>query len=643
MTAIHEMRLPRANDRCAPDEWDGTPNRPPADFVVSRDSSGKTLSTYADITWSLAPYTSDAIKNVLNFAFWPAEHDPIASQEKLVADIRWVMFLLLWRHPKMLSVATARMYLFMLKALAVAAHEQAKTLPQALGDGAFLDGLTRDWAKSMLTSLRAMLGLLYWLGADQVGFDVAADDVLQQIKERALKRRAAEKQHPVIPTRIYSHIISALTRELAEFERISPQLLEQARRGLNVQLPIDGPPVVGNELVEYFEKRRIEQSTRGIATVLMHAQAVAKHQIQLYSGMRTKEVENLPYSCLREVLHGGRVHYILKGATTKLNHGRRKAAQWVTSRDSLVGLRIARLVADLVYVHLGVVQKDAFPLFPAVGYLPISTSKLLPPNANSDYRTSNLELSGATGPRLKQILCLRIEDADLRELELIDPHRAWRQEQKFQAGALWPLTSHQFRRSLALYAQRSGLVSLPSLRRQLQHITEEMSRYYARGSSFAKSFIGDDSDHFGIYWQNAQPISGALSYVLNVLYSDEVLFGPHATWNERRKLNSGEAFLSDRAATLQRFKKGELAYRETLLGGCVSTDACDKAAINILNVDCVLGCKSLVGRLPKLERAITIQERFVSSLESGSAEFNTEKADLDVLRTTKLRIKQGQL
>lgn len=641
MTAIHEIRLPRVNDRCAPDDWDGMHNRPPANFVVSRDTSGKTLSRYADITWNLSPYTSDVIKNELNFAFWPAEHSPVASQEKLASDMRWVMFLLLWRHPKMLSVGTARIYLFMLKALAVSAQEHAKTLPQVLGDGAFLDGLSRDWAKSMLSCLRALLGLLYWLGADQVGFDVAADDVLQQIKERAHKLRAAEKQHPVIPTRIYSHIISALASELTEFERISSLLLEQARRYLNVDLPDDAPPLIGREVVEYFEKRRIEQSTRGIATVLMHAQAVAKLQIQLYSGMRNKEVENVPYSCLREEFHGGRVHYVLKGSTTKLNHGRRNAAQWVTSRDSLIGLRIARLVADLVYVHLGVIQKDTYPLFPAIGYLPISTSKLLRPDTNADCRTSNLELSGTTGPRLKEVLCLKIEDADLRELELIDPHRAWRQEQKFQMGALWPLTSHQFRRSLALYAQRSGLVSLPSLRRQLQHITDEMSRYYARGSSFAKSFIGSDKDHFGIDWQNAQPISGALSYVLNVLYSDEVLFGPYATWNERKRPNGTETFLSDREATLRKFKKGELAYRETLLGGCVSTDACDKAAINILNVDCVAGCKNFVGRLPKLERAITIQERFVNSLQNGSAEFNTEKADLDVLRAAKLRIRQG--
>ncbi|MDZ7921694.1 hypothetical protein [Rhodoferax sp.] len=127
---------------------------------------------------------------------------------------------------------------------------------------------------------------------------------------------------------------------------------------------------------------------------------------------------------------------------------------------------------------------------------------------------------------------------------------------------------HQLRRSLALYAQRSGLVSLPSLRRQLQHITDEMSRYYAKGSSFAKNFIGDDKEHFGLEWQETHSESAALSYVLNVLLSDDILFGGHANWVEHRLKGLDGSVMIDRAATLRRFKKGELAYRETLIGGC---------------------------------------------------------------------------
>ncbi len=47
-----------------------------------------------------------------------------------------------------------------------------------------------------------------------------------------------------------------------------------------------------------------------------------------------------------------------------------------------------------------------------------------------------------------------------------------------EVGKPWPLTFHQYRRSLSVYAHRSGMVSLPALNGQLQHITDEMRAYF---------------------------------------------------------------------------------------------------------------------------------------------------------------------
>ena len=244
--------------------------------------------------------------------------------------------------------------------------------------------------------------------------------------------------------------------------------------------------------------------------------------------------------------------------------------------------------------------------------------------------------------RLHDILWNSIQEADLRELESIDPHRAWREEEAFKVGKRWKFTTHQLRRSLALYAQRSGLVSLPSLRRQLQHITEAMSRYYARGSSYAEDFIGDDKEHFGRDWQETQPESAGLSgtqrdsaglsFILNVLLTDDKLFGAHVHWVKHRLKSPEGIILIDRETTKARFNKGEMAYRETLIGGCASTTSCDKPAINYLNVDCIRdNCSKLVGNVPRLERVIWAQQRMVSTLDPESIEYRTERADLDVL------------
>lgn len=240
-----------------------------------------------------------------------------------------------------------------------------------------------------------------------------------------------------------------------------------------------------------------------------------------------------------------------------------------------------------------------------------------------------------------QRLRFPIQEDDLRELEQIDPHRAWRSEDKFKLGQDWNLTTHQFRRSLALYAQRSGLVSLPSLKRQLQHITQEMSAYYARGSHFAKNFIGNDHEakHFGEEWQETQPISQYLAYAAHVLLTDETdLFGVHPHWIATRLRNDEGVITVDRETTLKRFKKGEIAYRETLLGGCVKVGECDKNPLDILHVDCITShCKNMVGSKKKLATVIAVQSSWVERLklnEASSPEYRHEKKNLEILVTT---------
>lgn len=96
----------------------------------------------------------------------------------------------------------------------------------------------------------------------------------------------------------------------------------------------------------------------------------------------------------------------------------------------------------------------------------------------------------------------------------------------------------------------------------------------------------------------------------------------------------------DREATIKQFKKGERAYRETALGGCTSLDECDQIAIKWLDVDCLAGCRNLVGRLPKLERVISAQTRLLERIDPASSEFRTDKADLDILISTRDKILQ---
>jgi hypothetical protein len=195
--------------------------------------------------------------------------------------------------------------------------------------------------------------------------------------------------------------------------------------------------------------------------------------------MRDEEAQSLPYHCIEEVISNGQKHFLICGLTTKLNHGIAKLTKWVTSKEGYKAILIAKRIASSIYAIHNDKPKGTsdeiftYPLFISTTYFGFSGKVI-------EETTTKYRIGTLWSKRDIYKLLPRIEEEDLKELEQIDPHRAWRSEEDFQIGEYWHLKSHQLRRSLALYAQKSGLVSLPTLRRQLQHITNEMSSYYAK-------------------------------------------------------------------------------------------------------------------------------------------------------------------
>ncbi|WP_124592957.1 integrase [Burkholderia cepacia] len=556
-------------------------------------------------------------------------------------------------------------YLVVLCAIAKFAENRKQSIAAVLGSGSDLHDFSEfecsGWVTETLGSLLVNLGRM---GADQLGFDIVDDKVIRAFKKRGRTYRSSLKQHPPMPTRIYSLFIKNINEELKKWSAVSKDLLVAlkvcgadpfAGRAIATQY-INGKKlgvvheyrptfrqVVKSACIEYIKEKGAGANVKGLSSVVNEAQLIAKLIIQTFTGMREDEVSSLPYHCLEISVINGRPHYIVNGRTTKLSKGLAKRARWVTNHFGCQAIKVAQEIADAIYSNVCVKPAKAvertfdYPLFVSVGYANLASRHMAPEGGRflpGDLKMWSQKL-------LQSRLFATIVEADLHELEQIDPHRAWRAEDKFKAGLPWTFTTHQLRRSLALYAQRSGLVSLPSLRRQLQHITEEMSRYYARGSAFATDFIGGDKEHFGIEWQAAQAESAGLSYILNVLLSDDTLFGGHANWVEHRLKGPDGVLLVDREATMLRFKKGEMAYRETLIGGCTNVNECDEVALRWLNVECLSNdCKYLVCSFPKLERAIAAQERMVEALERDSVEYRTEKADLEVLITARERALQ---
>jgi hypothetical protein len=631
---------------------------PSDDFVVTRNRDGSALSRYGELIWDRTPYDPIGRTTTLVFAFW-SDGVLTPRRDQLARESRWLMFLLIHlRRGRSLSNASLNGYLQAFHQIARFCEVRSMRIQDLLANPVLVIESFEE-RTHLAGALASLIVLLNYLGPEVIGFDVVNNESVRSLRKYGRARQDDEKQHAPLPTRLYSVILSALAQELDAFDLV-------ANRILNLFEACAGDPMMGrhrkyqrsiaerlnledgttrpmfpdllrkHDLESYWSARGYAKTVLGLSTALTEVMATAAFQIQAFTGMRSNEVRSLPYHCLDKIKRDedDSIHYIVRGQVTKHAHGMIKRVQWVTSESGRAAVELAQRIAKTIYKVRGEIPKESRTHINS-HHLFIS-----PVFATRRRRNVPAGLELAVYPALRSRLEPIVQEEDLLELEQIDPHRAWRTEAAFQIGQRWSLKSHQLRRSLALYAQRSGLVSLPSLKRQLQHITHEMSMYYCRGSSFAKDFIGDghEEKHFGEEWQETQPVSQFLSYAAHVLLTDETLFGVHPHWITNRLRNSEGVVLFDRAVTLRRFQKGELAYQETPLGGCVKVGECDKNPFDLLHVECIAShCKNLVGNKTKLERIIAAQTSRVDNLKQihpKSPEYRHEKADLVVLKKT---------
>jgi hypothetical protein len=90
-----------------------------------------------------------------------------------------------------------------------------------------------------------------------------------------------------------------------------------------------------------------------------------------------------------------------------------------------------------------------------------------------------------------------------------------------------------------------------------------------------------------------------------------------------------------REQTVRMFEKGELAYRETVLGGCASVEPCKSTPLDWMRLDCLeSNCRNLVVVPSKLQRVIKAQKATVEKLravDGASVEYRIEAQTLQRL------------
>ncbi|USD35588.1 hypothetical protein [Vibrio sp. SCSIO 43186] len=315
------------------------------------------------------------------------------------------------------------------------------------------------------------------------------------------------------------------------------------------------------------------------------------------------------------------------------------------------------VVLDAIYVLRRIVRGYALMIGVKADECPllVSTMAIF---KKSELGNKRLEITAHKKETAKTFLCkpqFKITEDDYDVLQASDPSRNFSLEPTYQCGCVWPLTTHQFRRSLAFYAVNSGFVSLPTLMRQFKHLSQEMSKYYSRNNENVKTIFGHYDvaegkyvlplNHIVYEVQVGMSLATAEALLTDLLDEDVSLHGKTGAYLERKrsKLRNGEVLVEKlKEETAQRVHNGEMSYRKTLLGGCTNTETCECSILGEF-ADC-LSSKCAVITSSNIEKLIALTQRELQCYEPNSIEFLSAELELeDLLRYKKYSIEREYL
>lgn len=621
-------------------------------FVISRDALGKPLSRYSDKYWDFSTYR---IGKGNTRTYFDKHLLSKGTKRSQLAELhRKLLFSIMYYSSRSYSASTLMSRHYVIRSLMITVENLNLEISEIGQDDRLIEKVVLANAKKTVF-LQAILDFFAELQSiPTLYLDIPhlSQRGFNSIK-RAIQEKPESKQYAVIPQRLYLNLILGVENILTDFEPISEKLYSFLKmagedkayaRADTTQynkyklIASDAQPnfeiaASQHKLLNWTKERGIN-SLAGIVKYITYIQIAAKLGIHIFTGMRDSEAAHLTLDCLKVMKLGGKKVHILLGGTSKLS-GQHIEASWVATKEAARAVEAATSVAKIIAVSANINIEDSAnsPLFLSPAILPFIGNSHQNENPHFNHPVAKLDVVSEL-PRLCSLFSidLKITEADIADMYITDPCRSWHDEQSFSLGKPWPLSSHQLRRSLAMYAANSGLVTLPSLKRQLKHISQEMTLYYARNSAFSPSF--SKHGHISSEFSAQQDEVTTIALLKKVFHDDIRLFGVGGQALERVKETIHKPlFFSDKTETLKKVRNGELAFRETLLGGCIEPKSCSQGSF--IAITSCINCKSAIfdsSSLEKIKVAISAVELEIELAKLGSFEHSAALSQLSDLK-----------
>ncbi|EMK6583032.1 hypothetical protein ACEV76_21335 [Vibrio parahaemolyticus] len=579
------------------------------DVVICKDKNGNVTATFGQSVWACHPFSRNRTKNTLDFSKFDSA--PELQRELKVLTSGW-LFCTNQKTKKALRFLTVYSQLSSIKKVYTFLMQQNQKSLSTLSSASFrlkLDNYLQRQGYAQQTLVRAFVainGAIHYENWHKILLGIKP--ILSQKEARRLSDKG-NQQFLVIPERlchaIYGKAIALIEEALphagllADTESALQDNYNEGKKALdrNVQqgytyafLNDDGSINTRKyaSLVPHYQPherkniiRPLKDKLPGIA--LNDANDFRRYIGQLitasyivcggFSGMRDSELDKLTPNSYYEDSLSGRVHHMLQSHTFKLGE---KCETWVTAAISKSAIDLMTILTkrwrnETVYPD----EKYADSLWVNQG------ARSVQPRVITNW---NLRLKRFC----KQFGFLVTED-DYQECLASNPRSLDRIKTLVIPGKPWPMSTHQFRRTLAFYCVKNRLGTLVALKQQFKHLYLSMTEWYTNGGKLAslRDLKVDTKIQQTLEEINAETTANK---IFKQWHSDETLSGTHGKAIMKMR-GDVPTIYSSWDVIYRAVKEGKLTLHGSLHSYCKNGYNCDMDGVFMPQfcVDCGSG------------------------------------------------------
>jgi hypothetical protein len=603
----------RSSNLISEDPW-----RLPDDYPVVVDPDGDTVARYADFSWSL---WGEGRRASINFGDGPLRANTGMIDSRNAFVLRRIAAWWLHGPRPFENAATVQAYFVVLRPIFVLCTKRGVLATDLVHHPVVAEEISTVVAPSKANDALMLLHSIH-AHRSELGFTLLDDLGLRRLSSALPDHQA--RQTAYIPSRIWMYQVLRLKEFLDDYRKYEESIRQcfsfcldaygvqrnrrdEALGGRNRRPPFCKPsPGSRNArylgpfsqtaeqfgLLDLFQKWTAENSKHGSHTIsnfsnyLTAATRVSAAYITNMSLMRIGEVWDLAEDCLivEKDEEFGSI-YTLSGRTTKTIQD--DDARWIASPSVVSAIDVATSVCNLrascFSSHPDAVASDTEERSRRLFWMPYEPwsqrhRQNLHIRRSRNYPSYQSVVSDH--PKLFASDQLQIRAEDLEIAQLLNPDL---DRNVYVLGEVWPFAWHQLRRTGAVNMQASGLVSDPAMQYQLKHARRAMSLYYGRG--FGKLSLQRDAA--ATYVRTMYEVIGKKLSTL----TQEAFVSPYGPDRKEQVIelvrNKDHKFLVEAA------RNGQVAWRDTLLGGCTKRGPCSYGGI-----DNVIRCGGGDGRQP---------------------------------------------